>query len=156
MGIKVSRVLFLHGMFGQNSSKSCFLKSLGLEVVHPVLNDWNFDRSVREAQEHLNEIKPDLIVGSSRGGAVAMNIQSENIPLVLLAPAWRVFGRKDRTKSSSTIIHSASDTLIPINDSRRLSANSNCQLVIAGTDHRLNCEEGKNALKTVVCKYLNC
>ena len=156
MGIKVKRVLFLHGMFGQNSSKPYFLKSLGLEVCHPVLDDWNFDRSVREAQEHLNEIKPDLIVGSSRGGAVAMNIQSENIPLILLAPAWRVFGRKDRTKSSSTIIHSASDTLIPIDDSRRLSANSGCQLVIAGNDHRLNCEEGKNALKTAVWTYLKC
>ena len=156
MGIKVNRVLFLHGMFGQNSSKPYFLKSLGLEVCHPVLDDWNFDRSVREAQEHLNEIKPDLIVGSSRGGAVAMNIQSENIPLILLAPAWRVFGRKDRTKSSSTIIHSASDTLIPIDDSRRLSANSGCQLVIAGNDHRLNCEEGKNALKTAVWTYLKC
>ena len=156
MGIKVCRVLFLHGMFGQNSSKPHFLKSLGLEVFHPVLNDWSFDESVREAQEHLNEIKPDLIVGSSRGGAVAMNIQSENIPLILLAPAWRFFGRKDRTKSSSTIIHSASDTLVPIDDSRKLSANSNCQLIIAGSDHRLNCEEGKNALKTVVGKYSKC
>ena len=150
----MNKVLFLHGMFGQNSSKPYFLKSLGLEVFHPFLNDWSFESSIKEAQKHLNEIKPDLIIGSSRGGAVAMNIQSENIPIILLAPAWRFFGNKDRTKSNSTIIHSKNDNLIPIDDSVKLSTNSNCKLIIAGKDHRLNCEEGKNTIKAIVDKYL--
>jgi len=152
----MGKVLFLHGMFGQNSSKPYFLKSLGLKVCHPILNDWSFESSIEEAQKYLDETKPDLIVGSSRGGAVAMNIQSEDMPLILLAPAWKFFGKKDQTKSNSTIIHSRNDTMISIDDSVKLSQNSNCQLIIAGSDHRLNCVEGKNALKTAIWKYLDC
>jgi hypothetical protein len=152
----MGKVLFLHGMFGQNSSKPYFIRSLGLEVFHPLLNDWSFEDSIKEAQKHLNETEPDLIVGSSRGGAVAMNIDSKNIPIILLAPAWRFFGKKDQTKNNSTIIHSENDNLIPIKDSIKLAANSNCKLVIAGKDHRLNCEDGKNTIKKIINTYLNC
>jgi hypothetical protein len=32
---------------------------------------------------------PDVVIGSSRGGAVAMNINTVSTPLILLCPAWK-------------------------------------------------------------------
>lgn len=49
----------------------------------------DFDAAVRTAQAEYDRHRPAMIVGSSRGGAVAMNIDSGDTPLVLLCPAWR-------------------------------------------------------------------
>ena len=150
----MSKILFLHGMFGQNSSKPIFIQSLGYEVFFPILEDWNFLNSVKTAQHFFDTIKPDLVVGSSRGGAVAMNIDSKEIPLVLLAPAWPFFGKETSTKKNSTIIHSEKDKLINIDHSIQLSKVSDCQLIIAGEDHRLNCDKGKEAIKLAIKNHL--
>ena len=141
-------------MFGQTSSKPDFISSLGYKVLFPLLDDWNFLKSVQAAQFFFDEEKPDLIVGSSRGGAVAMNMDSKEIPLVLLAPAWPFFGDKQITKENSTIIHSENDILININYSEQLSKNSNCKLIIAGSDHRLNCKKGRELLKQAITSYM--
>jgi hypoxanthine phosphoribosyltransferase len=44
------------------------------------------------AQAEFDQHQPDVIVGSSRGGAVALNINSKDTPLVLLCPAWKNWG----------------------------------------------------------------
>ena len=48
---------------------------------------------------------PDAIVGSSRGGAVAMNLDSGSTPLVLLCPAWRRWGTATTVKPGTVILH---------------------------------------------------
>jgi len=62
------------------------------EVLDPALPDENFEPSVRIAQAGYDRHQPDVVVGSSRGGAVAMNIKSGDAWLVLLCPAWKKWG----------------------------------------------------------------
>jgi len=47
-----------------------------------------FARSVAMAQELYDETPPDIIVGSSLGGSVAMAIESKDTPMVLVGPVW--------------------------------------------------------------------
>ena len=59
---------------------------VSVEVEVP---DYDFDESIRIAEAEYNRHHPDVIVGSYRGGAVAVNMQSGYTPLVLMCPAWR-------------------------------------------------------------------
>ena len=45
-------------------------------VLNPSLPDDDFDEAVRIAQGEFEKHQADVVVGSSRGGAVAMNINS--------------------------------------------------------------------------------
>ena len=79
------KVLFLHGWTSTPGvRKPTFLVSQGVEVLNPALPDDDFDESVRIAQAEYDQHNPDVVVGSSRGGAVAVNIDSDDTPLVLL------------------------------------------------------------------------
>lgn len=53
-----------------------------------------------------------MIVGSSRGGAVAMNLNAGETPLVLLCPAWKKYGSAKTIKSNSTILDSSADDVL--------------------------------------------
>jgi hypothetical protein len=46
----------------------------------------------------------EVVVGSSRGGAVAMNINSGNARLVLLCPAWKKWGTVKTVKPGTVIL----------------------------------------------------
>ena len=95
------KILFLHGWHSVvGGVKPTFLKNAGHEVINPALDDDDFDLAVRTAQAEYDQHQPDVIVGSSRGGAVAMNIESGDTPLVLLCPAWKNWGTA--TTSSRT------------------------------------------------------
>jgi len=84
------KVSFLHGWHSVvGSVKPTFLKGAGHTVINPALDDEDFDAAVRTAQAEYDQHQPDVIVGSSRGGAVSMNISSGDTPLVLLCPAWK-------------------------------------------------------------------
>jgi len=50
-----------------------------------------------------------VIVGSSRGGAVAVNMQSKDTPLVLLCPAWKNWGTAATVKQNTIILHLQTD-----------------------------------------------
>lgn len=149
-----NKILFLHGLFGQNSSKPAFLQSLGHKVLSPNLNDWSFSQSLEIAQNYFDEFRPDIVVGSSRGGALAMNINSHDVPLILLAPAWPYFGNADKTKNNSIIIHSEFDLMVPISFSEQLANKSDCELIVTGQSHRLNCLDAMKAIKSSINKVV--
>ena len=87
------KVLFLHGWQSvPGGVKPTFLAQHGYEVINPKLPDEDFKEAVRIAQAEFDKHQPDVVVGSSRGGAVAMNINSGGAKLVLLCPAWKKFG----------------------------------------------------------------
>jgi hypothetical protein len=86
------RILFLHGWQSTPGGvKPTYLKSHGHDVLNPALPDDDFDAAVKIAQAEFDQHRPDVVVGSSRGGAVAMNLKI-NVPLVLLCPAWKRWG----------------------------------------------------------------
>lgn len=135
------RILFLHGWHSVvGGIKPTYLKNAGHEVINPALNDDDFDLAVRTAQTKYDHHQPDVIVGSSRGGAVAVNMKSGVTPLVLLCPAWKNWGTATTVKPNSVILHSRQDDTIPFADSEELVANSGLPpetLIEVGNDHRL-------------------
>ena len=69
------KILFLHGWNSvPGGLKPTFLKDHCHEVVNPALPHEDFAEAVRIAQEEFDRHRPQIVVGSSRGGA--MNLQS--------------------------------------------------------------------------------
>ena len=134
-------ILFLHGWHSvPGGVKPSFLVEHGHAVINPALDDDDFAEAVRTAQAEYDRHRPGVIVGSSRGGAVAMNLDAGATPLVLLCPAWRHWGTAATVKPGTVILHSEADDVIPIADSWELLRNSGLlesALIIVGSDHRL-------------------
>ena len=79
------KILFLHGWTSvPGGRKPTFFIDAGHIVLNPALPDEDFEEAVRIAQAEYDQDRPDALIGSSRGGAVAMNIESVDTPLVLL------------------------------------------------------------------------
>jgi alpha-beta hydrolase superfamily lysophospholipase len=134
-------ILFLHGWQSvPGGVKPTYLKEHGHTVINPQLPDDDFEEAVRIAQAEFDRHRPQVVVGSSRGGAIAINMRSGNAKLVLLCPAWKKFGTATTTKLRTTILHSPADDVVPFADSEELVRNSGLApstLVAVGTDHRL-------------------
>ena len=134
----MTTILFLHGWMSiPGGVKPTFLKDHGLEVINPALDDHDFDAAVSTAQAAFDRHQPQVVVGSSRGGAVAMNINSGNAKLVLLCPAWKNWGNATTVKPGTVILHSRADDIIPFADSEKLAKVSGAKLIEIGSDHRL-------------------
>jgi predicted esterase YcpF (UPF0227 family) len=134
----MTKVLFLHGWNSiPGGVKPTYLKDHGHEVINPKLPNEDFKEAVRIAQAEFDKHQPEVVVGSSRGGAVAMNINSVNARLVLLCPAWKRWGTAKTVKEGTVILHSRADDVIPFADSEELVQNSDATLIEVGTDHRL-------------------
>ena len=135
------KILFLHGWNSVvGGVKPTYLKSYGHEVINPALPHEDFAGAVRIAQAEFDQHRPPVVVGSSRGGAVAMNINSGDAKLVLLCPAWRKYGTAKAVKTNTVIMHSRADDVVPFADSEELAKNSGLSalaLIEVGTDHRL-------------------
>jgi hypothetical protein len=131
-------ILFLHGWQSvPGGVKPTYLKDHGHEVINPKLPDEDFAEAVRLAQAEFDRHKPAVVVGSSRGGAVAMNIDSGKTKLVLLCPAWKKHGTAKTVKPGTVILHSRADDVVPFADSEELARSSGATLIEVGTDHRL-------------------
>ena len=66
------KILFLHGWQSvPGGVKPTFLAQQGHEVIDPQLPDEDFEEAVRMAQAEYDRHRPAVVVGSSRGGAVA-------------------------------------------------------------------------------------
>ncbi|MHB0960098.1 MAG: alpha/beta hydrolase [Pirellulaceae bacterium] len=123
------QILFLHGWTSTPGGlKPTYLKSHGRTVLNPALPDDDFDATVRIAQAEFDQGQPNVVVGSSRGGAVAMNIDSGATPLVLHCPAWKTAGMATTVKSNSTILHWEDDEAVAFADLEELLRNSGLPL----------------------------
>ena len=135
------KILFLHGWQSvPGGVKPTYLAQHGHEVINPKLPDEDFEVALRIAQAEYDRHRPDVVVGSSRGGAVAMNLDSGDTPLVLLCPAWKKYGTVKTLKPGTTILHSRADDVVPFADSGELVRTSGLPasaLVAVGNDHRL-------------------
>jgi len=87
----MTTILFLHGWMSKPGGlKPSFLIQHGHEVINPALPDEDFDESIRIAQTAFHRHQPEVVFGSSRGGSVAMNINSGSAKFVL--PSLEVLG----------------------------------------------------------------
>ena len=149
------KVLFLHGLESKpGGRKPSFLKKSGYEVINPSLPRNDFEISVKIAQDVIDTEQPDLVVGSSRGGAVAMCVSTRGAPLILIAPAWQRFlsvqqlGEfKIRHDSQKTIIlHSDNDDVVAPADSEQLENLYGIKKICVGENHRMSDDDALEAL----------
>lgn len=134
-------VLFLHGWESTPGGvKPRYFEEHGHTVLNPALPPDDFEASLRVAQEAYDQGRPDLVVGSSRGGAVALNIEAKDTPLLLLCPAWKKWGATTSARAGTVIMHSREDEIVPFVMSQELydASPRGVRLVEAGSDHRLS------------------
>jgi hypothetical protein len=136
------KILFCHGLEGSPTGrKATALRDAGHEVVAPLLPKDDFEQATRLVWRALREHRPDVLVGSSRGGAVAMRASStSSAPLVLVAPAWRRFGVEPVVRADTRVLHGIKDDVVPLADSIELEQRNGLpqeNLVPVNDDHRL-------------------
>ena len=135
------KILYLHGWKSVcGGAKPRYLADQGHEINEPELPEDDFDEALRIAQREFDRITPDVVVGSSRGGALAMNLDVGDVPLVLLCPAWKRWGQAGKVKPGTQILHSREDEVIPFGETLELLTNSGLDesaLIITGENHRL-------------------
>lgn len=91
-----------------------------------------------KVSQEMGEMIPDIIVGSSQGGAIAISIAPRfpNTPMLLVAPAWKIFNVQPTTiNKNSIIIHGARDLEVPYEDSVELSEILGIPLVKTSDGH---------------------
>ena len=135
------KILFLHDWTSvPDGRKPTFLEDRNHTVLNPALPHENFDEAVRITQAEYDEHQPDVVIDSSRGGAVAVNIDSQDAPLVLLCPTWKKWVTATKVKANTTILHSRQEDAIQFTNSLELVRNSGLPespVIEVGTDHRL-------------------
>jgi len=121
------RVLFIHGLEGSpQGSKATYLAER-FDSVAPAMDTSDFEACVRVQREAMASHDPDVVVGSSFGGAVLAFLLREGSwrgPTLLLAPAAEKLGYPGALPSGVPvmIVHGLRDDVVPIEDSRRLVA----------------------------------
>ncbi len=148
------KILFLHGWHSvPGGVKPTYIKDHGHEVINPALDDDDFDAALATAQAEYDLHQPQVVVGSSRGGAVAMNINIGDAKLVLLCPAWKNWGEVKTVKPDTVILHSRGDDVIPFAASVELAKNSGATLIEVGNDHRLADQEPLEAMASAIRSF---
>lgn len=135
------RLLFLDGL-GCNPEgfKPRFLRWLGYDVFAPLLNDRDFDDSLRIAEAALREFAPDVIVGYSRGGGLALRLTDQVIPRLLIAPSLKYVPDRQGFAGRLIILHSATDDSLPLESVREHLLRADlrtAELRVVGEDHTM-------------------
>jgi hypothetical protein len=151
-------ILYLDGL-GWNpiGVKPTFLRSLGYVVECPQLSDFLFTKACIEAQQAVDAIHPSIIVGYSRGGALAVLVQAAGIPRVLVAPAVGLLGAEDRLQQRCLVLHSSGDDAIPLTDVREFIERSQLPadtLRVCGADHTMIDPAALDALQQAVLTFV--
>jgi predicted alpha/beta hydrolase family esterase len=147
----MSKILFLHGLESlPGGSKVKYLEKKGFEVLNPHLPKYSWNESVESAKKMLVDEEPDVVVGSSRGGAVAMEIMPSMASLILIAPAWKRFGIPPIVPASTMILHCVNDQVVPYDDSMILKNNCGATLVACGANHRMADGEALEGLEDAI------
>ncbi len=96
-------ILFLHGWHSVvGGVKPTHLAQAGHRVLNPALDDDDFALALRTAQAEFDRHSPHVIVGSSRGGAAALNLQSVRLRLYSSAPPGKDGARLEFSKPTQS------------------------------------------------------
>ena len=136
--------------------KHLFLEEKGYSVVAPLLDKNDFAGSVATAQKVLDEENPDIVVGSSRGGAVAMALKGK-VKKILIAPAWKKFDvSHENVDANDIILHSERDEVVSYSDSVELCCSSLALLQEVDDTHRMNNDDTLDILLEIVKEESQC
>ena len=152
------KILFLHGKESKpGGTKVKYLEEKGHIVVNPYLPNDDFVESTHIAQTAFENEDPDIIVASSRGGAVAMAMDTKQADVVLIAPAWNHRDELDIPKSvqytspsRAFILHCREDEVVSYEDSEYLADVLGTKIIECGENHRMSDEDALTTLSEIV------
>lgn len=138
-----TNLLFFHGREGSSHGKKAQWLAQNYGAFAPSYPTQTMPMAMAVAREILEEHKPNAIVGSSFGGAVLLQLIQEGLwdgPSIFLAQAGVKFGLPVELPASipAVLIHGARDTIVGLEDSRRLAESGNAELVVVNDGHRLD------------------
>jgi pimeloyl-ACP methyl ester carboxylesterase len=140
------RVLFLHGLESGPGGTKARLLAAHFDCTTPAMPTADFEACVALQAERLRRLQPDVVIGSSFGGAVAVALLQRGIwkgPTLLLAPAAAHYGLAAELPGDVRvrIVHATADIVVPVEESRALarSGSAGCvRLIEVDDDHRLS------------------
>jgi hypothetical protein len=152
------RVLLIHGLEGSpQGTKARFLDE-HFTTLTPAMDTRDFEACVALQAQAVAEFAPDVVVGSSFGGAVALRLLRDGVwsgPTVLLAQAGKHFGVPLELPEGAvvTVVHGIDDDVVDVADSRALAATGRppgVQLLEVHDAHRLQTIVDDGSLASIV------
>jgi predicted esterase len=143
--MKRLRIQFAHGLESSPQGNKARLFAEHFDAFTPAMNTRDFESCVRVHAEALARWQPELLIGSSFGGAVAVALLERGLwsgPTLLLAQAALRYNPGARLPDARlvTLVHGHRDEIIPIEHSRALAATgtpSLVRLIEVDDDHAL-------------------
>ena len=128
------RVQFIHGLEGSPTGAKAQLFAAHFTALTPAMDTSDFPACVELQAATLASFQPDVLVGSSFGGAVAVALLQRGIwrgPTLLLAQAARHCGLPVRLPEGVHVwlAHGQRDDVVDIEDSRVLARTGTPELV---------------------------
>ena len=140
------RVQFIHGLEGSPQGAKARRLAAHFDAHTPAMDTSDFEASVATQAAALETFAPEVLVGSSFGGAVAVALLERGLwrgPTLLLAQAAVHYDPNARLPQDVTVwlVHGLRDTLLDVEDSRRLAATGSpdrVRLIEVDDDHPLH------------------
>jgi len=148
------KVLFCHGKEGSpNGKKATMVKENFQTCQIPKLKNSFETIDFLDDLTRIEKLaeRADVIVGSSRGGALVAQVRTETRK-VLICPAWKKFDAKllPYLREDDIIIHSKADMVVPFEDSELLAETYGCTLIDSGYDHRMSDKQTLELIKKAI------
>jgi predicted esterase len=152
------RVQFIHGLEGSPQGSKARLLAERFTAVTPAMDTRDFEACVALQAETLASFRPDVLVGSSFGGAVAVALLQRGLwrgPTLLLAQAALRHDLPARMPEGVRVwlVHGLGDELIDPKESRVLARSGTpglVRLIEVDDDHPLRATVESGALATLV------
>lgn len=151
------RVQFAHGSEGSPQGTKARLLAQHFDAHTPAMDTSDFSACVALHRRELGRFRPDVLVGSSYGGAVAVALLQERAwlgPTLLLAQAALPLGLPvalppDSGAGPIWLVHGTRDDVVDPTDSRRLAESTpsdRVRLIEVDDDHPLSRSVANGAL----------
>lgn len=152
------RVQFIHGLEGSPAGAKAQLFAAHFTALTPAMDTHDFPACVELQARTLVSFRPDVLVGSSFGGAIAVALLQRGDwhgPTLLLAQAARHYGLPARLPEGVHVwlVHGQRDDLVDIEDSRALARTGTpglVRLIEVDDDHSLSATVASGRLVEIV------
>ena len=136
------RVQFAHGLEGSPRGSKARRLADHFVCATPAMNTRDFESCVAHHRAVIERFRPDILVGSSFGGAVVAALVERGFwqgPSLLLAQAAQRMlpGLELPADASVALVHGRRDELIPLEESEAL-AGDHFPLLVVDDDHALH------------------
>ena len=128
------RVQFAHGLESSPQGNKAKLLAQHFETETPAMNTRDFEACVALHAGTLMRFQPDVLVGSSFGGAVAVTLLERGLyrgPTLLLAQAAVMYRPSARLPAGVRVVlvHAPEDEVVPFAGSLQLAATGTADMV---------------------------